>query len=102
MSGPRYTVIDNDTGKKLDGVWVLEPRKDRAARKALLCYASHTPNDAVAKRATRMAAESENESRHSDGTMGYNAVRDVRQQRDERREPVEKGTYRGGHVRGSR
>ncbi|KZS45723.1 hypothetical protein AWU65_07250 [Paenibacillus glucanolyticus] len=50
----KYTVIDNDTGRAVDGsCFVLRPGKDAAAVGALLQYVELTPNTELAMDITR-------------------------------------------------
>lgn len=46
---PKYTLINNETGKNAEGEYfILKPLQDPAAVKALLAYAEHTHNKLVA------------------------------------------------------
>lgn len=46
---PKYTLINNETGKKAVGEYfILKPQEDPAAVKALLAYADHTSNRLLA------------------------------------------------------
>lgn len=45
---PKYTVIKNDTGKLVTDCFILKPKSDEVARKALLFYAENCGNEQLA------------------------------------------------------
>lgn len=52
----KYTIIKNETGKKVtDRCFVLKPDQDPAAREALRTYAKATKNEELAKDLLRLA-----------------------------------------------
>lgn len=54
----KYTVINNETGKEIDGpAFILRPDRDHAAVQALRIYAIYTTNDVLSRDITEWMRE---------------------------------------------